>query len=79
MEPEQDPRPEPMTVPHTANRRTRPALSESAQADVQADENDPARIAPSAEGEVSFAGLPHKVREWLQRELHSLSHRARGR
>lgn len=65
-------------MPDTANRRTTRASQGATRADIQADEDDPARIAPSAEGEVSFAGLPHRVREWLQRELHGLSHKSRG-
>jgi hypothetical protein len=34
-----------------------------------AEENDPARIAPSAEGVTTFAGLPGEVRSWLSAQL----------
>jgi hypothetical protein len=37
--------------------------------DLHADEKDPSRIAPSAEGIVTFAGLPADVRDWLAGEL----------
>ena len=36
---------------------------------LDAEENNPARVAPSAEGVTTFAGLPKHVRSWLSSEL----------
>lgn len=44
-------------------------LSLSRCASLDAEENNPARVAPSAEGVTTFAGLPKHVRSWLSREL----------
>jgi hypothetical protein len=47
---------------------------------IDADERDPSRVAPSAEGVTTFAGLPGGVRDWLSRELKIVHRRdvARG-
>jgi len=52
-----------------------PILSDSAQAAVRADEDDPSRVAPSAEGATTFEGLPSRVRAWLARELDHIGRR----
>lgn len=46
--------------------------------DVAADERDPSRFAPSAEGIVSFAGLSPEVRQWLAGRLADMGSNGSG-
>lgn len=55
------------------------ALAPEVEHDLDADERDPSRVAPSAEGAVTFAGLPDDVREWLATELEEIGHNGDGR
>ena len=54
-------------------------LPDSVKDDLKADEQDPSRVAPSAEGVVTFAGLPRDVRRWLASELEKLGRNGNGR
>ncbi|HEX8159659.1 MAG TPA: hypothetical protein VF526_19935 [Solirubrobacteraceae bacterium] len=53
-------------------------LSERTEQDLLADEGDPSRLLPSAEGIVTFPGLPDEVREWLTLELERVSTNGNG-
>jgi len=46
--------------------------------DLNADELDPSRVAPSAEGEVTFGGLTDEVRVWLEEEIARVSRNGNG-
>jgi len=46
--------------------------------DLLADEDDPSRYVPSAEGVVTFAGLSEDVRDWVGKQLLGLRARTNG-
>lgn len=46
--------------------------------DLDADELDPSRVAPSAEGAVTFGGLTDEVRAWLEEEIARASRNGNG-
>lgn len=46
--------------------------------DLKADERDPSRVAPSAEGVVTFPGLSPDVRSWLAAEIEKVGRNGNG-
>lgn len=54
-------------------------LPEKVKADIHEDARKPSRVAPSAEGPVTFAGLTRNVREWLAGEIAKAGSNGNGR
>ncbi len=67
-----------LSASNSANGSHDPKLSERTEKDLLVDEGDPSRLAPSAEGIVTFPGLSAEVREWLAHELRCMSTNGNG-
>lgn len=53
-------------------------LPSQVEEDLYADEHAPSRVAPSAEGLVTFPGLPDDVRVWLATQLEQVGSNGNG-
>jgi len=57
---------------------SRAELTDKVKADIDEDERKPSRVAPSAEGAVTFVGLTRDVRAWLAAEIAKVGRNGNG-